>query len=155
MTADEVMQILNVLLFQFNIPFDKHDYQKSSIFTVSKFGLKIVYLDGQTFDNKVLSGWNIVYIHPDYTVLQTKEKIVWGLVKGGYFHYLRNNYNKTFKQMLFTENWGKFLIKERIRRYKELPKYNYFGEINKDALNESEMWILSRDPGFFDFMLEE
>lgn len=46
-TADEVMQIMNVLLFQFNIEYDKHDYGDSSIFTVAKFGTKIVYLDGQ------------------------------------------------------------------------------------------------------------
>lgn len=154
MDVDEILQIINVLLFQFNISYDKHDYGDSSIFTVTQFGLKIVYLDGQLFDNKILDGWHVVYIHPDYDVIKTKEKIVWGLVKGGYFHYLRNNYKKTFHHMISQEGWGKRIIQERLRRYKELPKYVYFGELNKDALRTSETWVLSQDQGFFDFIEE-
>ena len=65
-TAKEVMQIVNTLLFQFKVQYDKHDYGDSSIFTVTKFGTKIVYLDGQEFENKILDGWNVVYIHPDF-----------------------------------------------------------------------------------------
>jgi len=152
--SNEVMQILNVLLFQFNVKYDKHDYGNSSIFTVDKFGTKIVYLDGQEFENKILDGWNVVYIHPDFDILKSKERIVWGLVKGGYFHYLRNNYKKTFHHMISNEGWGRRIIQERLRRFKTDPKYTYFGELNKDALNAAETWVLSQDQGFFDFMEE-
>lgn len=153
-TSEEVEEIIYVLLVQFNIKYEKHDYGNSSIFTVPDFGTKIVYLDGQEFDKKILKGWHVVYIHPDYDVLKSKERIVWELVKGGYFHYLHNNYKKTFQQMLFSEGWGKKLIKERLRRFKDEPKHNYFRQLNKDALTSPEMWILSQDPGFFDFILE-
>jgi hypothetical protein len=152
-TADEVMQIMNVLLFQFNVKYDRHDYGNSSIFTVPYFGTKIVYLDGQEFENKILDGWNVAYVHPDFDIIKSKERIVWGLVQGGYFHYLHANYKKTFQYMIANEGWGKKLIQERIRRFKNEPKYIYFGGLNKDASRESsETWILSQDPGFFDFM---
>jgi hypothetical protein len=154
-TADEVMQIINVLLFQFNIRYDRNDYGNSSIFTVTRFGVKIVYLDGQEFDKKILNGWNVVYIHPDFDIIKSKERIVWGLVQGGYFHYLRNNYKKTFHYMISNEGWGKRIIQERLKRQKELPKYVYFGELNKDALKAAETWVMSQDPGFFDMMPEQ
>lgn len=153
-TANEVMQIMNVLLFQFNVQYDKNDYGNSTIFTVAQFGTKIVYLDGQEFENKILDGWNVVYVHPDYDVAKSKERIVWGLVKGGYFHYLRNNYKKTFHHMISNEGWGKQLIQERMRRFKQDPKYVYFVELNKDALKAAETWVLSQDPGFFDAMYD-
>jgi len=153
--AEEVTQIVNTLLFQFNINYDKHVYGKSSIFTVPKFGVKIVYLDGQEFDKKILSGWSIVYIHPDFNIIKSKERIVWGLVQGGYFHYLRNNYKKTFHHMMSNEGWGRLLIQERLKRYKTLPKYVYFAELDNDALKVAETWIMSQDPGFFDYMVDQ
>jgi hypothetical protein len=153
-TAQEVMQIMNTLLFQFNIRYDRNDYGNSAIFTVTKFGAKIVYLDGQEFDGKILDGWNVVYVHPDFDVIKSKERIVWGLVKGGYFHYLRNNYKKTFHHMISNEGWGRRIIQERLKRQKELPKHVYFAELNNDALRAAETWVMSQDPGFFDFMEE-
>jgi hypothetical protein len=153
-TAEEIVQIMNVLLFQFNVRYDRHNYGDSSIFTVPTFGIKIVYLDGQEFENKILDGWNVVYIHPDFDITKSKERIVWGLVKGGYFHYLRNNYKKTFHHMISNEGWGKRLIQERMKRFKRDPKYVYFAELNKDALRAAETWVMSQDSGFFDFMEE-
>ena len=150
--AEEVLQIMNTLLFQYNVNYDRRDYGNSSIFTVGMFGVKVVYLDGQEFDKKILNGWNVVYIHPDFNTKKSKERIVWGLVQGGFFHYLRNNYKKTFHYMISQEGWGKLLIQERLKRYKELPKYVYFGELNKDALRASETWVMSQDPGFFDML---
>lgn len=152
-SADEVLQIVNTLLFQFNVQYDRHDYGNSSIFTVPKFGVKIIYLDGQEFDKKILDGWNIVYVHPDFDVIKSKERIVWVLVQGGYFHYLRNKYKKTFHYMLSNEGWGRLIIQERLKRYRELPKYVYFNELNKDALQAAETWVLSQDSGFFDTMV--
>ena len=153
--TDEVLQILGVLLFQFNINYERHDYGGSSIFTIAMFGVKVVYLDGQEFDKKILDGWNVVYIHPDFDIIGSKKRIVWGLVQGGYFHYLRNNYKKTFDYMVSQEGWGKLIIEERLKRYKSLPKYTYFGELNKDALKAAETWVMSQDPGFFDYMVDQ
>lgn len=153
-TADEVLQIMNTLLFQFSIEYDRHDYANSSIFTVPVFGVRVVYLDGQEFDKKILNGWNVVYVHPDFDIKKSKERIVWCLVQGGFFHYLRNNFKKTFYYMISNEGWGKLFTQERLNRYKDLPKYVYFRELTKDASRASEVWVMSQDQGFFDTMVE-
>jgi hypothetical protein len=93
-------------------------------------------------------------VHPDYEVSRAKEKIVWALVEGGYFHYLRHNFKNTFHKILTFEGWDKKFIEERMRRYKDLPQYNYLREISNDAKQESSTFILSIDPGFFDFMVD-
>ena len=152
--SEEVLRIVNALLFQFKVGYDIHNYSNSSIFTVPMFGVQVVYLDGQEFDKKILDGWNVIYIHPDFDIKKSKERIVWGLVQGGFFHYLRNNYKKTFHYMISQEGWGKLIIQERLKRYKQLPKYVYFGELDRDALQASETWVMSQDPGFFDRMVD-
>jgi hypothetical protein len=152
--SEEVLRIVNTLLFQFNVGYDIHNYESSSIFTVPMFGVKVIYLDGQEFDKKILDGWYLVYIHPDFDVKKSKERIVWGLVQGGFFHYLRNNYKKTFHYMISQEGWGRLIIQERLKRHKDLPKYVYFDDLNRDALQASETWVMSQDPGFFDSMVD-
>jgi hypothetical protein len=67
---------------------------------------------------------------------------------------LRHNYKKTFQRTLAFEGWDKSLIEERMRRYKDMPKYNYMREINDDAKHESPTYVLSIDPGFYDFIVE-
>jgi len=44
-------------------------------------------------------------------------------------------------------------VKERLRKYKELPQYNYFRELNMDAISVASGYILSTDPGFYDFII--
>jgi len=153
-TADDVHQILFNLLSLYNIEFEVVNAGDSKIFEVSKFGVKIVYLDGQLFDKKVLKNWHVAYVHPDYSVLRSKEAIVWGLVKGGYFHYLRNNYKNTFNKMMSFEGWDRMLDDERKRVYKDKPKYNYIRELMKGAKQGGPMYTLSIDPGFFDWIIE-
>ncbi len=152
--ADDVSQIMFILLSHYNVSFDVQKIGKSVIYEVERFGTKIVYLDGQEFKDSLLKGWNVAYVHPDYDVRTAKEKIVWALVDGGYFHYLRHTYKKIFTNILTFEGWDKRLIEERLRRYKELPKYNYLREINNDGKKESPVFVLSIDPGFFDFIVE-
>lgn len=154
MTADDVQQILFAVLGQYNVLFDTQKIGDSTIYEVSKFGVKVIYLDGQMFDKKILNGWHDVWIHPDYDVKKSRKKIVWALVQGGYFHYLRHNYKNTFSKTLAFEGWDRALIDERLRRYKDLPKYNYLREMNKDGRLESSTYILSIDPGFYDFIVE-
>ncbi|MHA2218640.1 MAG: hypothetical protein ACXACY_22175 [Candidatus Hodarchaeales archaeon] len=154
MTPGDVQQILFAVLTQYKVEFDETEAGDSVIYEVPKFGVKIIYLDGQTFDKKILDGWHVVYVHPDYTAKKSKEKIVWALVKGGYFHYMRHNYKNTFSKILAFEGWDKALINERARRYKDLPKYSYFIEINNEGSFESSSYVLSVDPGFYDFIVE-
>jgi len=153
-TADDVHQMLFNMLSLYNIEFSMVNAGDSRIFEVPKFGVKIIYLDGQLFDKKVLKDWHIAYVHPDYTIPRAKDAIIWGLVKGGYFHYLRHNYKNTFNKMMAFEGWDKMMYKERDRVYKDKPKYNYIRELMKKVEQEGPMYTLSVDPGFFDFIIE-
>jgi len=153
-TADDVQQMMFNLLSLYNIEFEVLNAGDSRIFEVEKFGVKIVYLDGQLFDNKALKGWHVVYVHPDYNVPKARDAIVFGLMKGGYFHYLRHNYKKTFSKLLTFEGWDRSLNAERKRMYKDIPRYNYIREIMKKANQEGATYTLSTDPGFFDWLIE-
>ncbi len=151
---NDIQQMMFNLLSMYNIPFKLINVGDSVIFEVKLFGVKIIYLDGQLFDKKSLKGWHVTYIHSDYTIAKAREAAVWGLVKGGYFHYLRHKYKKTFTHMLTLEGWDRLMDKERKRLYKEAPKYNYIKTIMADAKREGTMYRLSMDPGFFDFIVE-
>jgi len=153
-TSDDVNQMLFNMLSLYNIKFDVVNAGDSKIFEVPKFGVKIVYLDGQLFDKKVLKGWRVAYVHPDYDIARARNAIVLGLISGGYFHYLRHNYKNTFNKMMAFEGWDKMMADERKRMYKDKPKYNYIKEIMKDADRGGAMYTLSMDPGFFDFIIE-
>ena len=153
-TSDDVQQMLFNLLSLYNIKFDMVNAGDSKIFEVPRFGVKVVYLDGQLFDKKVLKGWHVAYVHPDYDITRAKDAVIWGLVSGGYFHYLRHNYKNTFNKMMSFEGWDRLMSKERKRIYKDAPKYSYIRELMSRAEHEGAMHTLSMDPGFFDWIIE-
>lgn len=149
---DDVRQILESLVTQYKVPFIQNRIGNSCIFEVVKFGTRVLYLDGQLFDRKTIEGWNVAWIHTDYPIDKAREIIIWALVHGGYFHYIRTNYKRTFQQMI-QSGWDRKIIAERKRVYTD-PKFNYFNEIDAEAIRESGAYILSIDPGFFDFIAE-
>jgi len=152
---DDVDQLLYVLVGQFRVTFDRQEFGKSVVYTIPKFGTKIVYLDGQEFSKRDLEGWYVGYVHPDFDIIEAKQKVVWALVRGGYFHYLHHNYKNTFNKVLSAEGWDKALMVYRDRIYKELPKYSYYRELNDLAMKQPSSYVLSIDPAFFDFMLAD
>jgi len=153
-TADDVQQMLFNMLSLYNIEFSVVNAGDSKIFEVEKFGVKIIYLDGQLFDSKSLKDWHVTYVHPDYTVSKAREAIVFGLAKGGYFHYLHHNYKNTFNKMISFEGFDRMISEERKRIYRHRPMYNYIKELMKKADREGSMYTLSVDPGFFDWIIQ-
>jgi hypothetical protein len=149
---DDVRQILESLVAQYKVPFVQSRIGNSCVFEVVKFGTRVIYLDGQLFDRKTTEGWHIAWVHPDYSIDKSKEIIIWTLVHGGYFHYIRTNYKRTFQQMI-QSGWDRKIIAERKRVHTD-PKFNYFNEVDADAWRESGAYILAIDPGFFDFIVE-
>ena len=145
-------QILFVVLGQYNVNYDRQEIGNSVVYTVDRFGARIVYLDGQEFDKSMLKGWHVGWIHPDYDMEKSRKVVVWTLMQGGFFHYLRNSFKNTFNRMISIEGWDKIIADERLRRFKDTPKFNYFRELNKDALQESASYVLAVDPGFYDHM---
>ncbi len=154
MDISELDQMLFLLLSQFNIPFNKTKDGNGAVYTVDKFGTKIIFVDGQAIDTKLTKDWNVAYIYPDFKMEITRQKIIWSLVRGGYFHYLRTNFKNTFNQMFNSQGWDKMIIDYRRKIYNKAPKYNYLKELNEDGATASSSYILSMDSGFYDWIIE-
>lgn len=151
---DDVYQMLFVLLTQYEVGYTEQKIGESYIFTVERFGVKIVYLNGKVFDDKELDEWHVAYIFPDFDLQESRKKMVWALVRGGYFHYLHQNYKKTFTRILHDQGWNKELIAKREQIYKDKPKYNYLRELINDGKDLPVNYLLSVDPGHFDWLIK-
>lgn len=154
LTIEDTTQMLYNMLSLYNVKFDTMKSGDSMIYEVPEFGVKVIYMDGQLFDKKSLKGWHVVYVHPDYSISKARESVVFGLMKGGYFHFLHHNHPKMFSSLITTEGWDRIIYKECKRIYKNTPKYNYMRELNRMSEKEGSVYTLSVDPGFFDFIVE-
>lgn len=152
--ADELDRMVFALLSQYGVTNKKQVIETNIIYEVPQFGTKIVYMDGQYFDKKILDGWYVAYVFPDFDFVEARNKVIWTLVKGGYFHYLRNNFKNTFNKMLHSEGWDRALIEHRKKSYKDLPKFAYWRDLNNKLSTVTYNYALSIDPGFFDTILE-
>ena len=85
---------------------------------------------------------------------EKKMEVMWELMRSGYMHYLRTEHSNTFKQMMNFHNWDRKIIERRLELYGDDPKYNYLRGLNQWALKQSASYLLSIDPGFFDFLLD-
>lgn len=147
---DDVSQILNQLGVGFNTVRSRDDF---AVFEVPDYGARIIWsIEGYEEDSEE---WNVLVIYPQHNPREVREKIIWLLAKGGFFHFLRLEYPNTFKQMLAGrsgEDWHQKIIKKRLEFFGNKPKYKYFREMNLDYLRESSTVVLSLDPGFYDIV---
>jgi hypothetical protein len=121
-------------------------------FEFSEFGVEVIFLGGSTTLSGTEGDNRFVYIKPDDILQDKKMEVFWELMKSGYMHYLRIEYPRTFKDLIINRGWDRKIIEKRLELYNDKPRYQYLIQINKDALRESASYILSIDPGFFDFL---
>jgi hypothetical protein len=152
--ANDLDGMVFALLNQYGIVNKKQVIETNIIYEVPQFGTKIAFMDGQHFDKKLLDGWHVAYVFPDFDFIEARDKVIWTLVKGGYFHYLRNNFKNTFNRMLHSEGWDKALVDHRKKSYKDLPKFAYWKDLNSKLGGVTYNYAMSIDPGFFDIILE-
>jgi len=144
-----------VYLFTSGIEVNTTTAGSITIFEIPMFGTKIVFMENDT----TLTGtgdtiWRIINIKPNDSFEEKKMGVFWELMRSGYVHYLRIEVPRTFKAMIVSQGWDKKIIEKRLEIYKEDAKYNYWRDLNKWALKESSTYVLSMDPGFFDFLLD-
>jgi len=150
MEPDDIAQMLNQLGVDFNILKSTKEF---ALFEIQEFGLRVIW-SLEKYEEKN-DEWNIVIVYPQHSQRLVRERVIWGLAKGGFFHYLRTNYPNTFNKMLAGregEDWHRKIINKRLDEFEAKPKYNYYRDLNEQALNESSMIILSIDQGFYDFI---
>ena len=152
---NEVEQIIYLLGIEFN----RVDMGNVNVFDIPVFGVKILfYTKVSDFKPELIKGfvnssWRIVLIESESDLEEKRMEIIWELMRSGYIHYLRMEQPRTFKKLISLNGWDKKIINKRLEIYGEDQKYNYFRDLNKDALRESSTFILSIDPGFFDFLI--
>lgn len=136
----------------FNVGFSKADRGTGGVFSVDMFGVQAVFnVVNFEYDYE---NWRYVTIDPSDNLEEKRLEMLWKLVKGGYFHYMREVYSRTFKDMFVLRNYDKLLIEKRLETFGDKPKYNYFKQLNSEAKDLSASFVMSKDPGFYDFLQE-
>jgi len=95
------------------------------------------------------------YIYPSDKFSTKRYWLLWELMRGGYMIYLRTNYASYITKILQQDNLARRIIEERLRIWGESPKYHYLVNLNKEALAYNPAAVLSREPGFYDYMPEK
>ena len=126
-----------------------------TVFEIPMFGTKIFFME----NNTTLTGtddnsWRVVIIRPNDSFEEKKMEIVWELMKSGYFHYLRSEKPRTFRELITQQGWDRKIIKKRLELYGDDQKYNYLRDLNQWGSRQSSGYLLSTDPCFFDFLLD-
>lgn len=136
----------------FNLDFNRVDQGDGAIFVIEMFGVQVVFNAPHAKLNT--KDWWTVIINPDDNLEEKRYEVLWELVRGGYFHYLRTEYPNTYKKMFSMFNYDKRLVDERLRVYGSKPKYNYFRELNTALKGRAANFVMATDPGFYDFLQE-
>jgi len=127
--------------------------------TIEQFGLKITFVPSNEKEQTVIKkdSWRRLYIYEDELesdLFIQKDKIIWELIRAGYMRYLRMEYPNIFRRQLTFNGWDKKIIQKRLEMYGDKPKYNYLRELNHQALDTATGYVLSMDPGFYDFLID-
>lgn len=115
---------------------------------------RMEYIEVREAVNRHFPGWRDVYINTREVVYEKKEEILWELMRSGYMAYIRHNYPHQFNNLIVMEGFGNKIIRQRLDIWGNKPKYKWFVEEHKLALKESDTYILSMNPGFYDYMPE-
>jgi len=144
-----------VYLFTAGIETNTTTAGSTTIFEIPMFGTKIVFIENDTTLTGTGDdgGWRIVSVMPNDLFEEKKMETFWELMRSGYMHYLRTEVPRTFKAMITQQGWDKKIIEKRLKLYGNKPKYNYLRDYNKWGLKQASSYLLSTDPGFFDFLL--
>jgi len=132
----------------------------STQFVVEEFGtiicaikrVEYTLVDAAVDDN--FPGWRKVYITSSDDFNAKREELIWELMKSGYMRWIRFNYPQLFKNLIVMNNYGNKIIDQRLKIWNNQPKYKFMIEDNVEAKKVAATYILSADPGFFDFMPE-
>jgi hypothetical protein len=95
--------------------------------------------------------YRYIYVSTFDSLIEKKDEIIWGLMEGGYMTYIRQNYPRQF-QRLVADGFGDKIIRERLRRWADMPKYKFLIEENIRAKGVPTSMVLSTEPAFYDYM---
>lgn len=151
----EIIITLKIL----RVPFKKMSVVKqiSTQFLCEDFGVIVstINRDDYTFIRDAVAStypdYRYIFVSTQDNLIDAKDEIIWGLMKGGFMRYVRTNYPRQFNNLVL-EGFGQKIINERLKRWGDRPKYKYLIEENIKSLNLPTNMIITNDPAFFDYM---
>lgn len=129
-------------------------------FIIEEFGVVVCVLDVidivvvRNKVNELYKDWRIFYITTDDDLFYKKDELLYELMRCGYMKWIRLVYPRQFNQVVTLTDLGAKIMRKRLEIWNNKPKYKFLIEDNTDALNNSTSYVLSLDPGFFDYMPE-
>ena len=132
----------------------------SSQFIIEEFGtiicaidrMEYIVVDSAIDDN--FPDWRKIFVSSGDDMNVKREELVWELMKSGYIRWLRFRYQQLFKNLIVMNNFGNKIIDQRLKIWNNKPKYKSMIEDNVQVKKLAATYIMSVDPGFFDYMPE-
>ena len=128
---------------------------------IESFGTVVIGLDRRDYSQiisklvELYPGYRLFFISTEDNILETKDKFIWELMRSGYMRYIRTRFPGAFKQLISFQGYSRKIVNERLKVWDGEARYKYLIEENEEALHQSESYILSVDPSFYDFMPEK
>lgn len=159
-SLDELESEIITILRAFKVDFKKNNLVKhvSVQFIVEDFGLIICgvhryeYTIVRDVVNDEYEGWSTLYVGTHDDLDKKRYDILWSLMRGGYLKHLRLNYPREFAAAITMEGLGQRIINQRLKIWRNRPKFKYLIEDNESAKKSAMSYLLSTEPSFFDYM---
>lgn len=143
----------------------KLSYRKMSIvkdisvqYLIESFGLIVCGIDRKDYSQidstvqNIYEGWKLFHITTKDAVACKKNELIWELMRAGYMTWIRQEFSREFKNLMTQQNFNLKIINERLKIWNNEPRFKFFTEMNLAAKHQSADYILSLEPGFFDYM---
>jgi hypothetical protein len=148
------------MLYALKLPYKKMSIVKdiSVQYLIEDFGLIVCGIDRKDYSQidsavqNVFEGWKLFHITTRDVVTSKKDDLIWELMRAGYLTWIRQEFPSQFKNLIVGQNFNLKIINERLKVWNGEPRFKFFIEMNLAARSQSAGYILSLEPGFFDYM---
>lgn len=163
MTLEQLTKEMELMLKALRVPYKKMSVIKniSQQFICDMFGLIVSTTTDADIDyvkDAIISkmpNYRYYLITNLVNILEARHSLIWALAEGGYLYYVRSNFPRSFNDLITMQDFGNKIIEERLKRWKNLPKYRFLIEENEKARRISSTMVMSTEPSFFDYMPEK
>lgn len=161
-SIDDLLTEIDIMLSTLWIKYKRVSLGRNfpDIFEVPEFGAIVLGIEPADYSfmlNKLsldYKNYRYIFITTIDNLFHKKDEVVWDLARSGYIRYLRLTYTRQFNDLIH-QGFGRKIIQERLRVWKNDTKFKYLREENKKSLEIPSQALLAYDPAFFDYMPEE
>lgn len=159
----ELVSDVKILISALHLPYKIVSLSKDlpEAYLIDLFGTVVMGIDRRDYSH-ILStlhmtykGNRLFFITTSDNFTEKKDELIFELMRSGYMRYIRIKFPVQFKGLISNYNYGRKIIKERLKVWGDLDKFKFLAAENREALNQSDNYIMSVDPSFYDYMPEK